>query len=275
MRLRWLLYPIAPFCLRTVMRLVYATLHLEVLNPEVYDSLRDSPRPIIGAFLHGRQFTLPIYFRWRRRRPIVLLTSVSPDGGIQARLLGGLGYEIIRGSTSRRGAEAFLGLLRALEAGRDTALAVDGPRGPYGKVHDGVLELARRTGGTIVPVTFSAARARVFDRAWDLFLLPRCFSRTVILYGRTFQVPPSADAAELARLRLELETELARITREADHRVGRPTPMPAPNAAPPPEPTPTPGPIPLPTLKPSSPAAPAPPAGATPALTPTGDATGS
>lgn len=213
-----------PFFARNLMRAIYATLRVRVKNPEVLEAARAAEKPIIGAFLHGRQFVLPLFFRRKKRKKWVLMTSISRDGELQTRILTGLGYGVVRGSSRGRGSEAFVELVRELEAGADTALAIDGPRGPYGKVQPGVLELARRTGGTVVPVTFGASRARVFEKAWDRYLLPKAFSRVVVVFGRAFGVPRETDEEELERLGLALGEDLARIAREADESF---TPSPA------------------------------------------------
>src|SRR6056297_3394938 len=85
------------------------------------------------------------------------LASTHRDGEIAARVASGFGIKMARGSSTRGGAAALRGLKRLMGRGYDTALTVDGPRGPAGSVNRGVIYLASLTGKEIVPVGFSCA----------------------------------------------------------------------------------------------------------------------
>ena len=176
---------------------------------------------VIFAFWHGRQF--PLVYTWRDRE-VALLTSLSRDGTLQSLVLGGLGYHIVRGSTSRGAVRGLVGIIRAVEEGRDAAFAVDGPRGPYHEVKPGVLYLARRTGLPVVPITSAAARARIFTDAWDRYLLPHPFSPTVVAYGAPLRVPPGADEEALAVLGKQLGRRLEELTERAEAALTGPVP---------------------------------------------------
>ena len=118
-----------------------------------------------------------------------MLASLSRDGRVQAGILTRLGFRVVAGSSTRGGASGLRGLMRWMGEGLDGAFAVDGPRGPLGLVKPGVVHLAWRTGATLVPITFFARAARRFDRAWDRYLLPRPFARTLILRGEAIEIP--------------------------------------------------------------------------------------
>ncbi len=77
-------------------------------------------------FFHGRQFLLINHLAGRR---VTVISSLSRDGELQARTLAGLGFSIVRGSSSRGGARALLGMARLMEQGVHASFAVDGPRG--------------------------------------------------------------------------------------------------------------------------------------------------
>lgn len=175
-----------------VARLWLATLRVRVeLAAEAHAALGD-PRPWVLAFWHGRQFPL---LAWRRRRPTAVMVSLSDDGAMQARALALLGLEVVRGSSSRGGVRGLAALVRRLRAGRDAAFAVDGPRGPLGVAKPGVAFAAARAGALVVPMGSAAARARVFTRAWDRFVLPLPFSRVVVTLGAP--LPPSAPLSDI------------------------------------------------------------------------------
>ena len=134
--------------------------------------------PCVVALWHGQQ--LPM-IALHRGQNLVALTSLSRDGGLVAAVLLRLGYSVLRGSTSRGGAEALMACVLALREGRCPALAVDGPRGPAGSVAPGAEALAR---AGRVPVVFGRVVAAGWRaRSWDRFLVPWPFARVVIEYG--------------------------------------------------------------------------------------------
>ncbi len=133
-----------------------------------------------------------------RSRRTCVLVSHSRDGDMQAAALSSLGFEVVRGSSSRGGARALASLVRKLRQPRtDAVFAVDGPRGPYGVVKPGALLAAKRAGACVVPAGAAARRSVVLDRAWDRFVLPWPFTRVDIVLGPP--VDPVGGGAELAR----------------------------------------------------------------------------
>jgi lysophospholipid acyltransferase (LPLAT)-like uncharacterized protein len=197
-----------------VARIRLATLRVRV---EVHPSLasEDAARvPWVLSFFHGTQFPL---LAWRRRRKTAVMVSLSKDGAIQARALWLLGFDVVRGSTSREGARGLATLVRRVRGNeRDAAFAVDGPKGPYGLPKAGASFLAARTGACLVPMGSAIERGKVFERAWDRFALPWPFTRVVVVLGPRM----SPDSAE----------KLAAAIRDANARAaallpGRPSHM--------------------------------------------------
>lgn len=158
--------------------------------------------PVIFASLH--RDIIPAILYVRSARPY-LLVSASPDGEILVRCLQGAGYRFVRGATGENGGRAFVRLLQCLRDQQNLGLAVDGPRGPYGTIHDGVLHLARRSGAPILPLVAAAAHARVLA-TWDRTVVPYPFSAVTVTSGPPQWVPPQADAAALAAVRERLAT---------------------------------------------------------------------
>lgn len=145
--------------------------------------------PRVFAFFHGQQMAL-LAARQARRTAVVV--SRSADGEIQAAVMRRLGFSVVRGSSSRGGAVALRAVVRELSAGRDAALAVDGPRGPRCVAKPGALLAARKSGAVVLPVASAAARVFVLGRAWDRFEIPWPFSRVTIVVG----APIAASAAD-------------------------------------------------------------------------------
>jgi lysophospholipid acyltransferase (LPLAT)-like uncharacterized protein len=166
-----------------VARVLLSTLRLSLLTHPKLEAVQD--KPWVLAFWHGQQFAL---HRWPRRRRLAVMVSLSDDGELQASALRRLRYVIVRGSSSRSGANGLKGIVRRMREGSDSAFAVDGPRGPRGVVRDdgdrvGAILAARIAGGVVVPFASACSSAWVFARAWDRFELPRPFSRVAVALG--------------------------------------------------------------------------------------------
>jgi lysophospholipid acyltransferase (LPLAT)-like uncharacterized protein len=196
----------------TLLSLWCRTLRITYVNKEIPDGLKAGGRNIIFAFWHGRQFLL---FHTHRDLGAVIPASESKDGEIQAGILTRFGFEVVRGSSKRKGAQALLGLVDGLRRGRHIALAVDGPRGPLYEVKQGVTYLAGKLGKPIVPVITSAKRFWLLDRTWDKYLLPVPFTRAIVMYGEPITVNGTSDDV-LESKREELQTALNRLMDEAD-----------------------------------------------------------
>lgn len=182
------------------LRLARATMRLRWEGAE--EALPDDDGPVIYAFWHEQLAMMP----WvQLRPPSVVPISRSRDGEWTARLFLRLpvGVETVRGSTSRGGAVALRGLVRAARRGRDLAITPDGPRGPARRVQAGAVWLARLTGRPLLPVAF-ACRPRIRLRSWDRMILPVPWGTGVFVYGERLWVERDApgDEAEAARVRL-------------------------------------------------------------------------
>jgi hypothetical protein len=176
---------------------VVAWLWLRTLRLTVFTA-PDLPadRPWVLVFFHGKQFPL---LAWKRRRLTTVMVSHSKDGSIQARALSVLGFDVVRGSSSRGGARALGAITKRLRKSgdrpRDAAFAVDGPRGPYGVMKPGALLAAKSTGAAVVPMGSAITGGWVLRRAWDRFALPAPFGRAAVVVGPAVL----GDAAEVER----------------------------------------------------------------------------
>ncbi len=184
-----------------VARLWLATLRVRVVAHPALDRVRD--RPWVLAFWHGTQWPL---LAWRRRRPTVVLVSLSRDGAMQARALAVQGLRVVRGSSSRGGARGLAQVVRAMKRDAlDAAFAVDGPRGPAGVVKGGLLVAARATGAVVVPLTGSMRHGLVLRRSWDRFAIAWPFTRVEVELGEPIDPRARDDARE------EVERSLAAL----------------------------------------------------------------
>ncbi len=188
------------------------TLRIQFVHKEIPDRLKSEGKNFIYAFWHGRQFIL---FHSHRNTGVVIPASESRDGEIQAGILKWFGFDVVRGSSKRKGDRALLGLVDRLRKGKDLALAVDGPRGPIYEAKQGVTYMAGKLDKQIVPVCTSAKSYWILDKIWDRYMLPKPFTSGVVLYGEPIIVK-GIGAEELEKKCKELEAALNRLMAQAD-----------------------------------------------------------
>jgi lysophospholipid acyltransferase (LPLAT)-like uncharacterized protein len=203
-----------PFFTYGMLRFFRMTMRIEELNAYRIEPLvKDGDeKPSIIVFWHNRLLMMPLFIRERR---FTMMISRHRDGELIARAIKFFPIECVRGSTTRGGPQALRGLVRALRNGSHVAITPDGPKGPRNVAQKGAVMLAAGTGRAIVPVTFGAARKKIFN-SWDRFLLPYPFSRGVFVWGEPIWVDSREDEAGIEMKRKTLETRLNQITAEAD-----------------------------------------------------------
>ena len=206
-----------PPVVRAIFRTVTATLRVRSEGIEHLESLEASGDRAVLAFFHGRQFLLAGYLLGRK---LTVLSSLSRDGELQARVMSGLGYAVVRGSASKGGARGLIGLKRKMDEGYHATFAVDGPRGPLHEVKPGAVYLAKKTGCPIIPLASSARPAHIFSETWDRYLLPWLFGRGVVLFGSPMTFNEDTSDAAIARDCAVLKTALLDLQERADGMVG-------------------------------------------------------
>jgi lysophospholipid acyltransferase (LPLAT)-like uncharacterized protein len=136
--------------------------------------------------------------RHLRREEMVVLASDSKDGELAARFLESLGYESLRGSSSRGATKALLGMARAARERRlDPIFSIDGPRGPALVAKPGVTFAASRAALPVVPLGIAVDRTWSLG-SWDGHRIAKPFARIALAIGADVHVPDDASQDELA-----------------------------------------------------------------------------
>jgi lysophospholipid acyltransferase (LPLAT)-like uncharacterized protein len=137
------------------------------------------------------------------------LASLSEDGELVTFVMNRLGFNTVRGSSSRGGEAARDGLVEVTSKGWFTAVTVDGPRGPRRRVKGGVVDVARRSGVAVVPLATVADRVWVLRKSWDQFKIPKPFARVVVSYGTPVAVPAETQGLAFGAAKAAIKDGLA------------------------------------------------------------------
>src|SRR5918993_622493 len=106
-------------------------------------------------------------------------------------------------------------MARLMRAGCTTAFTIDGPKGPRYVAKMGAVLLAKKTGQPIVPVTMALNRYWTLP-SWDMFQIPKPFTRARVYVAAPIYVPADADEAMLQAKRDELQQALDDLNRRGD-----------------------------------------------------------
>jgi lysophospholipid acyltransferase (LPLAT)-like uncharacterized protein len=194
-------------------RITGPSLRYEVLGWQHIERVHGQNRSCVYSFWHQ---TIFLAMWWWRHRGVVAMTSANFDGQILGSALKKLGFDVTFGSSSHGGLRGLSVLAGRLKQGHDVAFAADGPRGPRYLAKPGPVILARRSSCPIVAFHLFAEHAHVFEKAWDLFQLPRPFSRVVLVIGSPIEVSDEIGRSAVERRRADLQQTLERARETAE-----------------------------------------------------------
>ncbi len=159
----------------------------------------------IGALWHNRLLLLPhVIRRFLPQRHGAALISASRDGALLADLVQRFGFDVVRGSSSRKGVTAMLQLADVMANGRDAVITPDGPRGPAYEIGPGIVFLAQKAAAAVVPINMEYSSCWRL-RSWDRFVLPRPFSTVRVIFGAPHVVRATASDEEFQSERIRLQ----------------------------------------------------------------------
>jgi len=201
----------AGVCLHLFYRALCSSLRIVQVRRNLIEEAWNSPTSIVAAFWHDEFFPI-VYKRGELR--CIAMASPSRDGDFLEAVLTRIGYEVARGSSSRKGTQALLEVVRRLQARPTVAcIAIDGPRGPRHVIKHGALFLAAHAGIPIVPIRAFMEHSYVF-KSWDRFQLPLPFSRVRVVYGEPYYIPSECDDDSMQAASKELQLRMEALEDE-------------------------------------------------------------
>jgi lysophospholipid acyltransferase (LPLAT)-like uncharacterized protein len=199
-----------------LVRLVGSTLRFQITLEE--GSLADGGRVALpGIYCFWHRAMIPSAYHFRNMQ-IAIMISRSFDGECIARIAQKLGFRPVRGSSSRGGAGALLGMREELELGHPAVFTADGPRGPIYVAKRGPVLLAQRTGYKICCFHVAVERAWIL-KSWDRMMIPKPFSRASFYITSPLAVPADATDAQLEESLRELQVAMDRARIGAEEKL--------------------------------------------------------
>ena len=190
---------------------------VQIIGSEHVETVSSSKKPFIPCYWHQQHVFCTWYMKKliKQGLKIGFLISPSVDGEIPASLARSWGGEIIRGSTTRTGAQAMRDMYSlVVKQGISPVSTSDGPQGPIHVFKLGDILLAQFTQAPLFPLAYAAEKAWMLG-SWDKFLIPKPFSRIIIAIGEPVYVPKGVIAEDLEPVRMQMEDTLKQLTENA------------------------------------------------------------
>lgn len=191
---------VVPFFLQLIVRFIYMT------NKKVYHY----PAPMdnenfILSFWHGDLITQPLnYQTFKKNGQVKAMISEHSDGEIIRRTVEALGIGSLSGSSTRGGAKALLGAIKALQNGIDVAITPDGPKGPKHTIADGIVMIAQKTNARVVCFGSKASNYWQFN-SWDDFTIPKPFGTIDLYIGEPFSIQDLTIEEAKEKIKINME----------------------------------------------------------------------
>jgi hypothetical protein len=202
-----------------ILNLWFSSCRITVIRQDLHDRYITGESGVVGATWHRGAIFLVWFFR--KVHPMIMF-SRSKDGDLLAGFAEKLGVVPIRGSSSKGGQDALMGMKKFLNqpGPRRAATVLDGPRGPRCIAKKGMIVLAKNAGMPLLPIMMSAYPAITLKKTWDKTLIPLPFSRVTVIYRPPWTIPDDIYEEGLEKLRQEVEFTLNDMMREADAETG-------------------------------------------------------
>lgn len=201
-----------------ILKAILLTCKFVYINKKHIDEyLLGEKRVVITAW---HRCAILLLIKYGHTHPAVLFSS-SRDGELLAGFAQKTGVIPVRGSSTRggkQGAETLVSFLN--HGGRVVATVADGPQGPALRAKPGLVRISQKAGVHLMPITWSASRVWLFEKAWDKTIIPKPFSTIVMSASEPYIIPKKADGEVFNHYVKDMEKKLNTLTKEADSIVG-------------------------------------------------------
>ncbi len=175
---------IVPYLMQLFVRFIYLTNKKVYHHPQNIDN-----HSYIVAFWHGDLLMQPLHYnKFRPNGYLKAIISEHRDGETIRKIVRYLGIGSFDGSSTRGGAKALIGAIKALKKNdADVGITPDGPKGPIYSIADGIVAISKKTKAKILP--FSSIPSSYWQmKSWDKFIIPKPFGTIDFYIGEPFDV---------------------------------------------------------------------------------------
>lgn len=145
----------------------------------------ENDQPVILCYWHqahimGLKYLLDL--RKHKGFKISALVSPSKDGELAATAMKDWEVDVVRGSSSRTGAQAMRDVYEIIKRGFSPVITPDGPRGPIYEFKQGAVMISQIANAPMIPIGIECSNAWHLG-SWDKFMIPKPFSNVTIRIG--------------------------------------------------------------------------------------------
>jgi len=189
---------------------LWLTCRVKVVGGNNLDTIVASKKAAIPCYWHQQH----LFCGWlmlkqiKRGMKVGFLISPSVDGEIPAQIVASRGARVIRGSSTRTGAQALREMYQLIaKDGVSPVTTSDGPTGPIFKFKPGAAMLAKMTGVPMLPIACAAKNAWYLG-SWDRFMIPKPFSKVVVAVGEPVSVRSDHNSKDFSLVQAKMEESI-------------------------------------------------------------------
>ena len=166
------------YILGVIYKLLSLTWRYEINFEDPNSKFEISTRPkksIVIGHWHGDELAL---VGIGAKSFFLTMASHSKDGQIMNTALKTMGFETVRGSSSKGASRAFIALIKKMkQKSFFVSFAMDGPKGPRLKAKQGVVQLAIKTQSPIYQVLVDCNSKIDIPNTWNKTYVPMPFAK--------------------------------------------------------------------------------------------------
>lgn len=164
---------------------LWLSCRVKVIGAQNMDDVINKQKPVILCYWHQQLLFCTKYMLQQIKRGMnaAFLISPSVDGEVPAQIVASRGARVIRGSSTRTGAQALRYMYQTITKESVSPIIIsDGPTGPIFKFKPGAAMLSQMTKVPMLPIACAAKNAWYMD-SWDRFMIPKPFTLVVVAVG--------------------------------------------------------------------------------------------
>ena len=199
-----------------IINFIWLSCRVKVIGQVHMDAVIKTQKPVIPCYWHQQRLFCAWYMlkQIKQGMNVGFLISPSVDGEIPAKIVSSRGARVIRGSSTRTGAQALRDMYQIIvKEGVSPVTTSDGPTGPVFKFKPGAAMLSQMTKAPMLPIACAAKNAWYLG-SWNRFMVPKPFSQVVVAVGEAVSVEPGSK--DLSSVQAQMEQVINALMAQAE-----------------------------------------------------------